>query len=155
MTYAICAIISLGDASPHRSMQPTRSWPLPRLEVVRMETSSLPSSTDEIAPAWPCSRRGLPGRTHCCTRRWSLTPPFHHHELFPCGKNWLFVSVALFRQIDTFRHFPPRMLSDAVLYRSADFPRFRQRRTAIAQPTWGKKIIHAEFSRVNIISDNL
>ena len=29
---------------------------------------------------------------------------------------------------------PPRVLSDAVLYRSADFPRSRQRRTAIARP---------------------
>jgi len=30
-----------------------------------------------IAPAWPCSGWGLPGRRHCCRRRWSLTPPFH------------------------------------------------------------------------------
>jgi hypothetical protein len=30
---------------------------------------------------------------------------------------------------------PPRVLSDAVLYRSADFPRSRQRRTATARPT--------------------
>ena len=30
-----------------------------------------------VAPAWPCSRRGLPGRGHCWPRRWSLTPPFH------------------------------------------------------------------------------
>ncbi len=30
-----------------------------------------------VAPAWPCSRRGLPGRSHCWPRRWSLTPPFH------------------------------------------------------------------------------
>ena len=29
---------------------------------------------------------------------------------------------------------PPRVLSDAVLYRSADFPRSRQRRTATARP---------------------
>ena len=29
------------------------------------------------APAWPCSRWGLPGREHHCPRRWSLTPPFH------------------------------------------------------------------------------
>ncbi len=28
-------------------------------------------------PAWPCSWWGLPGRRHCCRRRWSLTPPFH------------------------------------------------------------------------------
>jgi hypothetical protein len=30
-----------------------------------------------IAPVWPCSKWGLPGRQHCCQRRWSLTPPFH------------------------------------------------------------------------------
>ena len=30
-----------------------------------------------FAPAWPCFRWGLPGRRHCCRRRWSLTPPFH------------------------------------------------------------------------------
>lgn len=34
------------------------------------------------APAWPCSRWGLPGRRHCCHRRWSLTPPFHPHPAF-------------------------------------------------------------------------
>jgi hypothetical protein len=42
-----------------------------------METSSLPPSADDFVPAWPCSRRGLPGRMHCCVRRWSFTPPFH------------------------------------------------------------------------------
>lgn len=31
----------------------------------------------EFAPAWPCSRWGLPGRRPCGRRRWSLTPPFH------------------------------------------------------------------------------
>jgi hypothetical protein len=42
-----------------------------------METSSLPPSADDFVPAWPCSRRGLPGHMHCCIRRWSFTPPFH------------------------------------------------------------------------------
>jgi hypothetical protein len=32
-----------------------------------------------LIPVRPCSRRGLPGRPHYCGRRWSLTPPFHHH----------------------------------------------------------------------------
>ncbi len=36
-----------------------------------------PGSRRTVAPAWPCSRRGLPGRSHCWPRRWSLTPPFH------------------------------------------------------------------------------
>jgi len=33
-----------------------------------------------IVPAWFCSRWGLPGRRHCCRRRWSLTPPFHPYR---------------------------------------------------------------------------
>ena len=33
-----------------------------------------------LAPAWPCSRWGLPGRPGHPRRRWSLTPPFHHHR---------------------------------------------------------------------------
>jgi len=32
-----------------------------------------------FSPVWPCTGRGLPGRGHCCPRRWSLTPPFHPH----------------------------------------------------------------------------
>ena len=79
MACAICAVISLGGASPLCSMQPPRDWPNPQEGRARMEASSLPSSTDEIVPSWPCSRRGLPGHVHYCARRWSLTPPFHHH----------------------------------------------------------------------------
>ncbi len=30
-----------------------------------------------LPAAWPCSRRGLPGRNGYPLRRWSLTPPFH------------------------------------------------------------------------------
>jgi len=48
-------------------------------ERARMKTSSLPSSADDFVPAWPCSRRGLPGHPHYCRCRWSFTPPFHHH----------------------------------------------------------------------------
>ena len=89
------------------------------------KTSSLRSSEDDFAPAWPCSRRGLPGRSHYCARRWSLTPPFHHHPPSPhplsywergAGVRGLSVSVALFRQVRAFRRSPPRMLSDVVLY---------------------------------------
>jgi hypothetical protein len=52
-----------------------RGWALaadPELEG----NEPLPVPKD-FAPAWPCSWRGLPGRRHCCRRRWSLTPPFH------------------------------------------------------------------------------
>ena len=80
MDCSICAVISLGNASPHCSMQPTRGWPFPQKGKAHAETSSLPSSTDDFAPAWPCSRRGLPGHLHYGRCRWSLTPPFHHHH---------------------------------------------------------------------------
>ncbi len=97
-------------------MQPTRSWPSPRLGRARVETSRFPSSTDEFAPAWPCSRRGLPGRVHYCTRRWSLTPPFHHH--YPARKGG--VAVCFCGPVPAGSRlsaaFPPRVLSDAVLY---------------------------------------
>jgi hypothetical protein len=55
------------------------------LEGAHKETSSLPSSADDIVPAWPCSRRWLPGHPHYCGRRWSLTPPFHPHPPIPKG----------------------------------------------------------------------
>jgi len=81
-----------------------------------VETSRFPSSTDEFAPAWPCSRRGLPGRAHYCTRRWSLTPPFHHH--YPARKGG--VAVCFCGPVPAGSRlsaaFPPRVLSDAVLY---------------------------------------
>jgi len=50
----------------------------------RMKTSSLPPSADDFVPAWPCSRRGLPGHPHYCGCRWSFTPPFHHDPPPPC-----------------------------------------------------------------------
>ncbi len=50
-----------------------------------------PPAPKGFAPAWPCSEWGLPGRRHCCRRRWSLTPPFH-----PCRRERRrSVSVAL------------------------------------------------------------
>jgi hypothetical protein len=52
-------------------MQPTRGF---------MGTSRSPP-LEASTPAWLCSRWGLPGRVHCCTRRWSLTPPFHPHSI--------------------------------------------------------------------------
>jgi hypothetical protein len=72
----VWAIISLGDASPRRSSGPPGT--------VRRRAASLPSE-DDIVPAWPCSWRGLPGRPHYGGRRWSLTPPFHHHRPRPLG----------------------------------------------------------------------
>ena len=40
----------------------------------------LPGASSTLTPAWPCSWWGLPGRKHCCLRRWSLTPPFHPYS---------------------------------------------------------------------------
>jgi len=86
------------------------------VEGAHMETSSLPPSADDFVPAWPCSRRGLPGHAHYCARRWSFTPPFHHH--LPSQKReggclflWPFPAGSRL-SADS----PPRVLSDAVLY---------------------------------------
>jgi len=50
-------------------------------------------------------------------------------------REWLFVSVARFRQVRAFQRFPaPVAIRRRALW-SADFPRSRQRRTATARPT--------------------
>jgi len=128
------AVISLGGVSPRRSMQPTRDWPLPQEGKARAKTSCLPSSTDDFVPAWPCSRRGLPGRAHYCTRRWSLTPPFHHHGPRPKARGRCLFLWPLSGRFMPHGSFPtPGAIRRRALW-SADFPRSRQRRTATAQP---------------------
>jgi hypothetical protein len=52
-----------------------------RPEAMRRRAAS--DRQRRFAPAWPCSRRGLPGHLHYCKCRWSLTPPFHHHCIIP------------------------------------------------------------------------
>ena len=110
------------------------------MEGAHMETSSLPPSADDFVPAWPCSQRGLPGHAHYCARRWSFTPPFHPCP-HPCplpkgeGEARRFVSVALSGRFTPLGGFPaPGAIRRCTLW-SADFPRPRQRRTAIARPT--------------------
>ncbi len=66
----------LGDhlSGTHVSMRlvrPTRS--------LRVRAAPHPPKAD-YAPAWPCSWWGLPGRPHCCGRRWSLTLVHAEHE---------------------------------------------------------------------------
>ena len=91
-----CVAAPLGAAYPELTSSPCVE--------VHMKTSSLPSSADDFVPAWPCSRRGLPGHLHYCRCRWSFTPPFHHH---PGGiPPALFVSVALVRQVSSSRRVP-------------------------------------------------
>ena len=118
----------LGAAYPGLTLSPR--------EKAHMKTSSLPPSADDFVPAWPCARRGLPGHPHYCRCRWSFTPPFHHHPLSPCGLRGLSVSVALLSgRLAPHGGFPaPGAIRRRALW-SADFPRSRQRRTAIAQPT--------------------
>jgi hypothetical protein len=125
----------------------------PPCEEVRMKTSSLPSSADDFVPAWPCSRRGLPGHPHYCECRWSFTPPFHHHHPLtlalsqeerglpsPFGGKVGDEGGCLFLwplsgRLAPHGGFPaPGAIRRRALW-SADFPRSRQRRTAIAQPT--------------------
>ena len=101
-------------------------------EKALMKTSSLPPSADGFVPTWSCSRRGLPGHLHCCKCRWSLTPPFHHHPAYSQGCLFLWPSSG---RLTPCGGFPaPGAIRRRALW-SADFPRSRQRRTAIAQPT--------------------
>ncbi len=82
-----------------------------------------PRSQASFAPAWPCSRWRLPGRRHCCRRRWALTPPFHPYR----GTRRLF-SVVLCAV------FTARGLSGIVLFGARTFLRLPAQ-SAIAQPT--------------------
>ena len=95
MACAICATISLGVTSPRRSLQHTRD---------SNETSRLLSLLC-LAPDGGCLAA-------CITA--NAGGLLHHHFTITCppqGWTWLFVSVALFRQVA-----PPRMLSDVALY---------------------------------------
>ncbi len=79
------------------------------VEAARVETSSLPPSANDFVPAWPCSRRGLPGRTHYCARRWSFTPPFHPCPIsaFSQGeKEGAVCFCGPFRQVHASQRFP-------------------------------------------------
>lgn len=114
----------LGAAYPRLTQSPR--------ERVRMKTSRLPPSSDGFVSAWPCSRRGLPGPPVL------LQMPVVSYTTFspsPRAYAGLFVSVALVRQVRSLRRLPaPGAIRRRALW-SADFPRSRQRRTAIAQPT--------------------
>ena len=117
-------------------------------ETALMKTSSLPPSADGFVPTWSCSRRGLPGHPHYCRCRWSFTPPFHHHPPSPCpfghpsprGRGDEGEAGCLFLWPSSGRLAPhggfpaPGAIRRRALW-SADFPRSRQRRTAIARPT--------------------
>ena len=107
-------------------------------------TSSLLPSSDGFVPAWPCSRRGLPGRPHYCERRWSLTPPFHSDPL-PCGRGDLFLWPFSGR-LTPHGGFPtPGAIRRRALW-SADFPRSHApRRTAIARPACRRRY-HTVFA---------
>ena len=104
-------------------------------EKVRMKTSSLPPSADGFVPTWSCSRRGLPGHPHYCRCRWSFTPPFHHHPLTLRGEDGCLFLWPSSGRLAPHGGFPtPGAIRRRALW-SADCPRPRQRRTAIAQPT--------------------
>ena len=72
----------------------------------RQRTSSPQTSRTSRLPIRSCSRWGLPSRTGCPARWWSLTPPFHHRRArgrgsrflwhFPSGHPaWALPSIAL------------------------------------------------------------
>jgi len=75
----------------------------------------LECSEQLLVPAWPCSWRRLPGRGHCCPRRWSLTPPFQPY----CFRSGMFLWPD--RQVSPPRDFPRRH----ALW-SADFPLYTE-----------------------------
>ena len=95
-------------------------------------------------PQTKSSLLGLaPGGGYLATRITARAGGLLHHLFTITTLRQLFVSVALIRQVHASSAVfpstndgisPPRVLSDAVLYRSADFPRSRQRRTATARP---------------------
>ena len=105
-------------------------------ERAHMKTSRLPPSADGFVPTWSCSRRGLPGHPHYCRCRWSFTPPFHHHPPHPLrGEGGCLFLWPSSGRLTPCGGFPaPGAIRRRALW-SADFPRSRQRRTAIAQPT--------------------
>ena len=81
--------------------------------------------------AWP---------SHCCERRWSLTPPFHPCQLpgslflWPCPEGYPSPGVIRHRAL-----------------RSADFPRFHQRQNRDHPTNLGASIIPFSLVRVKII----
>jgi hypothetical protein len=63
--------IYLGCTLPCTSVQPTRS---------SKGAGHTLLSGGGLAPVWPCSWWGLPGRDCRQSRRWSLEPPFHPYR---------------------------------------------------------------------------
>lgn len=127
-------------AARHRSAQcslpgadPTHAW---EGYVWRRAASHRPQTKSLLL--------GLaPGGGYLATRITARAGGLLHHLFTITTLRQLFVSVALIRQVHASSAVfpftkngisPPRVLSDAVLYRSADFPRSRQRRTATARP---------------------
>jgi len=92
------------------------------LESAHKVASSLLPSSDGFVPAWPCSRRGLPGHPHYWGCRWSLTPPFHS-DLPPEGDRRP-VSVALHSgRLTPHGGFPAPGAARRRALWSTDFPR--------------------------------
>ncbi len=83
-----------------------------------------------FVPAWPCSRRGLPGRRHCCRRRWSLTPPFHP---YPTQRQALSLGRSFSVALSAGR--PARVLPGAVLFGARTFLE-RHEPPAVARPAF-------------------
>jgi len=92
-----------------------------------------------IAPAWPCSRWGLPGRSHRCARRWSLTPPFHPR-------------TARFRAMQYTSLWHSAVESPRLAFRQhrtlwrADFPQAELVQPAVTRLAWTR----SDYSRTNV-----
>ena len=123
-----CVAAPLGAAYPGLTQSPR--------ERVHLKTSRFPPSADGFVPAWPCSRRGLPGSSTLLQMpvvsytTFSPSPPRLLRGEGGCLFLW-----PLSGRLAPLGGFPaPGAIRRRALW-SADFPRSRQRRTAIAQPT--------------------
>ncbi len=136
-----------GRADRHTPPGRSSIWTQPRGRAraadPELEESELLPVPKDFAPAWPCSRWGLPGRRHCCRRRWSLTPPFHPYPRVKAPRGLAEANCAVFDPRAVLFCGPIRGLPRPGVARhralwSADFPRtpFNKLRTpAIARMT--------------------
>jgi hypothetical protein len=93
------------------------AYPELRADLAICSGDEQPPGISSIAPAWPCSRWGLPGRTGYPARRWSLTPPFHPDR----GRPRRSVSVARSGRYQSKTSPTPGVTRHRALL-SADFP---------------------------------
>ncbi len=140
------AVISLGRRLPAASSGPPGAR-TGRAAPCRGRDRPCP----HVAPAWPCSRWGLPGRPGHPGRRWSLTPPFHPYQAsrpvhrstsyqLPVTSLPVYQPGGLFLWPDP-SGYPAWVLPSTVPCGARTFLTPRKARSATAWPTWSKFIL--------------